>query len=258
MSQLFFTLLYQPIFNALVLLYNVVPGNDLGVAIVLLTVALKLVLQPLTVKSLRSQRELQRIQPQVAALQKQYKGKQAELSAALMTLYKSEKVNPMSSCLPLLLQLPILIAIYQVFAAGLSKPIADGVLYPLVHNPGTLNHFTLGSFDLLVASPFLAVLAGLAQFWQTKMMVTKRPPVAVPGSKDEDMAAVMNKQMVYVMPAMTVVIGLSLPSGLSLYWLVTTLLTVLQQRLFFRKHDASQPLSPPVVPPAPPTTLVTP
>lgn len=256
MGQLFFLLLYQPIFNALVALYNLVPGNDLGVAIVLLTIVLKVVLQPLTVKSLRSQRELSRIQPQVAALQKQFKGKQAELSAALMALYKSENVNPMSSCLPLLLQLPILIAIYQVFNAGLSQPIADGLLYPFVHNPGTLNHITLGTFDLLKASPILAVLAGAAQFWQTKMMVTKRPPMAVPGSRDEDMTATMNRQMQYMMPAMTVLIGFSLPSGLSLYWLLTTVLSALQQLWYFRKHESGKPPAAPALP-ASPTTPVT-
>ena len=82
----------------------------------------------------------------------------------------------------------------------------------------------------------IAVLAGAAQYWQAKMMMTKRPPVKSSGAKDEDMMAVMNKQMIYFMPALTVFIGLSFPGGLALYWLTTTVLTGLQQVYIFKKQ----------------------
>jgi YidC/Oxa1 family membrane protein insertase len=84
---------------------------------------------------------------------------------------------------------------------------------------------------------YLAILAGLAQFWQAKMMMTKQPTVKTEGSKDESMTAIMNKQMLYFMPAITIFIGISLPGGLTLYWFVITVLTALQQLVVFKKKN---------------------
>ena len=156
-----------------------------------------------------------------------------------MKLYKEEKVNPLSSCLPLLLQLPFLIAIYQVFINGLH---AENLrwLYPFIQNPGSLQSVAFGFLDLSKASIVLAVITGATQYWQTKMLATARPPKAMPGAKDEDMAAIMNRQMQIMMPAMTVIIGISLPSGLVLYWLATTVLTIAQQYLMFKPKQPAQ------------------
>ncbi len=154
-----------------------------------------------------------------------------ELGRALMELYKKEKVNPLSSCLPLLIQLPFLVAVYHVFSRGLNSDSLE-LLYPFISNPGQLNPVSFGFFNLIQPNIFLAILTGLAQFWQSKMLVSKKQPT-VPSAKDEDMMAAMNKQMLYFMPIITVVIGASLPAGLILYWLVTTLLTILQQQLMF-------------------------
>jgi YidC/Oxa1 family membrane protein insertase len=100
-----------------------------------------------------------------------------------------------------------------------------------------MNVMSFGILDLSKRSIVLAILAGLAQFWQAKMMMSKKPVVKIPGSKDESMAAIMNKQMLYFMPAITVFIGISLPGGLTLYWFVFTVLTALQQLLTFRKKN---------------------
>jgi len=239
MSELFTTLLFQPLLNLLVFLYNLIPGNDLGLAIILLTVLIKLVLYPLSRQSIRSQKALQELQPKIDALKKQYKDDKEKLAKEMMQLYKNEKVNPMSSCLPLLIQLPFLIAVFQVFRTGLSAESLD-LLYPFVSNPGQLNSIAFGFLDLNKSNIYLAVATGLAQFWQTKMLSTKRPEKKVPGSKDEDMTAIMNKQMLYFMPVLTVIIGVSLPAGLILYWFVTTILTVAQQQLMFKKKKEQQ------------------
>ena len=238
MISLFNTILFQPLFNALVFLYNSIPGHDLGLAIIVLTALVKLALFPLSYQSIKSQRALQELQPKLNALKKQYGKDREALAKETMKLYKAEKVNPLSSCLPLLVQLPFLIAIYQVFITGLH---ADSLrwLYPFVVNPGVLNPLSFGLLDLSKANIALAVLTGAAQYWQTKMLATARPPKATPGSKDEDMAAIMNRQMQIMMPAMTVIIGISLPSGLVLYWLVTTLLTIAQQYVMFKPSRPS-------------------
>lgn len=233
MVTFFNTILFQPLFNALVFLYNVIPGHDLGVAIIILTILVKFALFPLSYQSIKSQRALQELQPKLDALKKQYGKDREALARETMKLYKEEKVNPLSSCLPLLIQLPFLIAVYQVFINGLHAESLRW-LYPFVQNPGSLQSTAFGFLDLAKASIALAVVTGAAQYLQTKMLATARPPKAMPGAKDEDMAAIMNRQMQIMMPAMTVIIGISLPSGLVLYWLATTLLTIGQQYFMFK------------------------
>jgi len=241
MAQLFTTFLYQPLLNLLVFFYNVVPGNDIGVAIILLTVVIKLILFPFSKQSIKGQKALQQLQPKINEIKKKYADNKEQQAKELMDLYKNEKVNPLSSCLPLLIQLPLLIAVFQVFKNGLGASNLD-LLYPFISNPGQLNSVSLGFLNLANPNVVLAVLAGAGQFWQAKMLSTKKAPIKTPGAKDEDMMAMMNKQMLYFMPIMTVFIGVSLPGGLVLYWLVITLLTILQQRLVFNQEsDNSQP-----------------
>lgn len=234
MIQLYTTLLYQPLLNLLVFFYAALPVHDLGLAIILVTVVTKLLLFPLAQVSLRSQRALQRIQPKLEALKQQHKNDKAKLTAATMELYKQEKVNPFSSCLPLLIQLPFLIAVYQVFQKGIASQDMN-LLYPFIQNPGTLNTVAFGFLNLGAANIPIAILAALAQFWQTKMMVTTKPPVATSAAKDEAMLSTMNKQMMYMMPLMTVFLGVTLPGGLMLYWLFTTVLAIAQQWYFLRE-----------------------
>ena len=110
-----------------------------------------------------------------------------------------------------------------------------------MRSPGSINTVTLGLFDCQKGNYALSLLAGAAQFWQFKMMTRKHPPKeAGAAGKDEDMAAMMNKQMLYLMPAMTVFIGVSLPAGLALYWLVSTVLTALQQLVVFKRTPAPE------------------
>jgi YidC/Oxa1 family membrane protein insertase len=176
------------------------------------------------------------LQPKINELKQKYKDDKQKQAAELMNLYKEEKINPLSSCLPLLIQLPFLIAIYQVFRVGLSNGDLS-LLYPFVHNPGHINTIAFGFLDLSKRNIILAVIAGAAQFWQGRMLIAKRPEVKTDGSKDEDMMAIMNKQMMFMMPIITIIIGISLPSGLVLYWLVMTLVTGLQQIITFKSKD---------------------
>ena len=238
--SVFTTIFYQPIFNTLIWFYNSVPGRDIGIAIILLTVLLKIVLWPFSLQSLKSQKAMSELQPKLKELQEKYKGKKEELAKATMQLYSKEKVSPFSSCLPLLIQFPFLIALYQVLRDGLASKGFE-LLYPFVANPGQIDPTIFGLLNLAAPNFILALLAGGAQYLQSKMLVTKSPPRSVQGkegSKDEDTMARMNKQMVYMMPAITVVISAGLPAGLALYWLVQSLLTVGQQALFFRKSGA--------------------
>ena len=170
-------------------------------------------------------------------IKRKYKDNQQQLAAETMKLYKENKVNPFASCLPLLIQMPILIALCYVLRSGLASNNFD-LLYSFVKNPEHINTLSLGFIDLSKRSVIFAFLAGGSQFLQTKMMMRKKAPaVAGAGAKDENMMAMMNKQMLYVMPAVTVFIGMTMPAGLTFYWFLTTILTALQQKLVFKSKD---------------------
>lgn len=238
MKALFQTVIFQPLFNLFVWLSNVTPGHDMGVVIILVTILVRLALWPLSGKSLDAQKKLADLQPQISELKVVHKDDKQALAAATMKLYKDNNINPFSSCLPLLIQLPILLGLYWALSDALSGTHFN-FLYSGVNNPGSLNPMAFGFLNLMTPSIILAALAGLAQFFQARMLTTKRPPVHTAGSKDEELAAAMNKQMMYIMPLLTIFIGSQLMAGITLYWLVTTLLTILQQHLVFKKHDAA-------------------
>lgn len=245
MMELFYTYLYEPLFNALIYIYNVVPYHDIGLAIIIITILIKIILFWPSLSALRSQKALQDTQPALEAIKKKYKGDKEEMGKQLMKFYKDNKVNPFSSCLPLLIQLPILITLYRVFFTGLAVDAETGILaadqlehlYGFLRDIYTttpLNTMFLGFVDMAKShNIYLAVLAGLAQFFQTKTLQAKKPAVKTKGSKDEGMAAMMNKQMLYFMPIITVVFGYQFPAGVTLYWLTNTLFSLGQQLYFF-------------------------
>jgi YidC/Oxa1 family membrane protein insertase len=236
MGNLFVVIFYQPILNLLVFIYNYVPGHDIGLAIIVLTIIVKLVLYPLSKKSIEGQRSLQNIQPKLEEIKKQYANNKEELSRAMMELYKKEKVNPLSSCLPLLIQLPFFWAIFRVFRDELAGK-ATVLVYSFIAHPGVINPLAFNLVDFSKPNIILAILAGLAQFIQAKMMPIKQAPIKTNEAKDENLAAAMNRQMLYFMPVFTIFICWTLPSGLAFYWFISTALTIIQQWYIFRNKD---------------------
>lgn len=224
--------LYRPLFNGLIFLYNAIPPHDFGVAIILLTIIIRLILYPLNQKAITSQKALGELAPQIKELQNKHSADKVKQSQALMELYKKNNINPASGCLPLLIQLPILIALYQVFLNGL-KPESLSALYSFIGSPGTIDPMFLGLISLANANAVLAILAGVFTFWQSKMMAGFQAPAAGQGS---DFSAALNKQMLYFMPLFTVFIAWRLPAGLTLYWVATTLIGVLQQYFVIKSH----------------------
>lgn len=245
-SSLFHTVLYQPIFNLFVGLYNVLPGHDVGVVIIVLTILVRLVLYPFTASSIKAQRSMQELQPKMDAIRRDYPNDRQKQAQATMELYRTHKINPVSSCLPILLQLPLLIALFLVLRDGLNGTDVAKNLYSFVQNPGSIKALSFGFLDLAKPNAVLAILAGLAQFLQAKTLSRKTPPkVAGEGGKDESMAAMMNKQMLYVMPVMTAIIGLRFAAGLTLYWFMSTILMAAQQMIMMKKHgDDEKPAAP--------------
>ncbi len=225
----FNTILYQPLLNGLVLLYNYLPGHDFGIAVIILTILIKFVLYPLGAKSLKSQKVMSEIQPKIKEVQRKYKDNKEEQTKQIMALYKEAKMNPFSGCLPILIQLPVLIALYRVFWNGL-KPEQMLHLYSFVSSPGIIDPFFLGILNLNEPNILIAFLAGILQFIQVKLISPK-------GKKETDFSGQVQKQMQYFMPAFMIIILFRLPSALGLYFVVSTLFTIGQQYVMLRKKN---------------------
>lgn len=230
MIEIYNTIIYNPILNLLVGLYNVFPIQDIGIVIILVTLLIRILLAPFMHKSLKSQKSLSALQPKMNELRDKHKEDREAQAKAMLDLYREHKVNPLSSCLPVLIQLPILIALYQVFSKALKGNL-DG-LYSFVSNPGILDPKFLGMIDLSHPNIAFALIAGLVQFWQSKMITAWQNN---PGSDDPTIATT-NFVMTYAIPIVTVVFAWTLPAGLPLYWIVTTFFAVAQQYYVQRTH----------------------
>src|SRR3989344_2192114 len=215
-ADIFNAALYYPLFNSLIFIYNYLPGHDFGLAIILLTLIIRVILYPVAVKALHSQKALQALQPKLQEIQKKYKDDKEKQAKETLEMYRTEKINPFSGLLLALVQIPILIALYQVFWHGL-RPEALDHLYSFVANPGQINAMFVGLVDLAKPNIPLAFVAGLLQFFQTKMLL---PAQDKSKPKDTTMATMMQKQMVYFFPFITVIILWKLPSALGLYFIL--------------------------------------
>ncbi|MHB8871080.1 MAG: YidC/Oxa1 family membrane protein insertase [Candidatus Doudnabacteria bacterium] len=212
----------NPLINLMVLGYQYIP--DIGVVIILITVVVRLLLLPSFHKSLKAQRAMTELQPKLNDLREKHKEDKVAQSQAIMALYQEHKVSPLGSCLPLLIQLPLLIALYRVFILGLGGSELQSYLYPWVHNPGVLDPTFFNIVNLSKPSIIFGVVAGIAQFIQSKMMVSSQS-----GTTMDTTQKALQIQTVYVFPVLTVLLSIKLPAGLPLYWIVTTLFAIGQQ-----------------------------
>ncbi len=236
--QILYILVYQPLYNALIFFYNIIPGHDFGVAIILTTLILKSLLFPLSKKQITSQKKMQELQPKIKEIQQKHQNDKEKQTKALMTFYKENKANPLSGCLPLIMQLVFLIAIYRVIIS-ISQAgfiVNTGDLYVFITNPGPINHLFLNFVDITKPSYVLAFFSAIAQYYQTKMLFQNQNTnkSSEPASAEPDFAAIMNKQMIYLGPGLTFFIGARFPAALALYWLVSTLFMLFQQISIFQ------------------------
>lgn len=248
MTEIFHTLFYQPLMNILIFLYQVIPGGDFGIAIIILTILIRLLLYPLSAKGIKSQRAIAELQPEIKELQKKYKDDKEKQVKEILDVYKRAKVNPFSGFMPLLVQLPVLIALYQILWVVQGGEFAN-VLYGFISSPGEINSVFLGFIDLakvgvfeadggvfLFGNMLIITGAGLAQFFQMKM-VQKLQPKKKKGKSDPrmDMAEKIQNQMVYFFPFFTIFILFGMPLAIGLYWLVSTLFSIIQQHFILNK-----------------------
>lgn len=226
MGALFNEVLYRPFINALVFLYETIALHDLGIAIILLTLLIRLILFPLFQKAMRHQRIAQELQPHVKKIQEKHKNDKEAQAKAVFDLYGKHNVNPFTPFLLLLVQLPILFALYKVFRNVGEGTVSFDILYSFVPSPEVLAPSFLGILDLAQPSAVLTVIAALAQFVQSKLTIPAQPK----GGK-EDTAAAIGRNMMYIGPLLTLFILWSFPAAIGVYWLTTTIFSIIQQKL---------------------------
>ncbi len=245
LTSFFYIFLYQPLFNGLILLCQHIPGQDFGIAVIVLTVVVRLVIYPLSTKGIKAQKELAELQPKMKEIQDKFKDNKEKQAKAMMELYQKERVNPLSGCLPLLIQLPIIIAVYRVFLTfkeGLSIEELNA-LYSFVNYSNNLSTSFLGFIEL--TEPFwrLAILVGVLQFFQTKMLTPKQNLQKSTGKQDTmaQFSNMMQKQMLYFFPFFIVLMLWGLPSVVALYLLVFTLFSIIQQHFTLKMKEIQPP-----------------
>ena len=230
-SAFFHEIFYRPLYNILIFFYDAA-WYDFGIAIILTTILLKVVLIPLTNKQIESQKKLQEIQPKIKALQVKYKEDKERQTREIMNFYKENKVNPFGGCLPLIIQMFFFFAIYRIIfnISGSGFAVNGADMYAFVSHSETINHFFLHFLDLTAPSIVLAAMTAVAQYFQLKMMIKNQSKQAENTEGEPDITSIMNKQMVIIMPAMILLFGMKLAAALTLYWFVSTIFMIGQQQ----------------------------
>lgn len=238
MKELFNTALYEPLYNGLIALIDVIPGGDIGFAVIILTVVVKLILFPLSKKAVRTQFKMRELQKPLDELKKKYKDNKEEMGRRMLELYKEHQVNPFSSFIVIFIQLPVILALYWVFLKGGLPTINTDILYSFVPEPTHINVKFLGLFDLTASKGIiLALAAAITQHFQARFSFPKPEPKKE-GEKpsfQEDMMRGMSVQIKYVLPIFVFFISFSLVSVVALYWTVSNLFAI-GQELYIRKH----------------------
>ncbi|MBP9701661.1 MAG: membrane protein insertase YidC [Candidatus Pacebacteria bacterium] len=226
--------IFRPLYNGLIFLFDFLPWIDAGLAVIIFTCIVKLALFPLSKKAIITQARMKEVQPELEALQKKFKDDKQALSIATFDLYKKKQVNPFSSILLILIQLPILFALYSIFVRSGLPSVNTELLYSFIKVP-TINMHLFGYFDIAGKNIILAICASVAQFFQIKYAVGKTPEKKDNATFQEDFARSMSVQMKYVFPIMVLVISYTTSGVIALYWMVSSLFTLGQEIYVKRK-----------------------
>lgn len=234
LSFLWNLILYKPLLNGLAFLVSIIPGGDIGIAVILLTIIVKLILFPLTERQIRNQAAMNILTPELNKIKASGASKE-EQAKQTFELYKKHKTNPLSGCLVIIPTIFVLIALYRVFIKGIN--FDSSMLYSFIHAPDHINMLFLGFVDLTKASIVLALLAGVSQYFQAQFM--PKPPVPTGVSMDSFQASLtksMSMQMKYILPLLIVFIAYRYSGAVALY-LITSNLFAIGQQIYVNKTE---------------------
>ena len=232
-SAVFHAIIYNPLYNGLVFLVGIIPSHDMGLAVIGLTIVVRIILYPLSRRAVDAQLAMKKIAPDIEELKKKYKKNSPEQSQAIFALYRERGIHPFASFGLVLIQFPILIALYWVFYRSGFPQVNTTLLYPFVHAPAAINMEFLGIINMAARSIPLAILAAVTQFLYTRLSMGPREKVPdatpVEASLSGDMAKSFDVQARYALPAMIGVIGYTVASAAPLYWATSNTFMILQE-----------------------------
>jgi YidC/Oxa1 family membrane protein insertase len=229
MGNFFHTILYVPIYNLLVFLVSVVPGGDIGLAIILATLIVKLLLWPLSMSAARAQKAMKAMDPEMKEIREKYKDDKEKQMAEMMALYKKYDVHPAAGFLTILIQLPIIIGLYWVFRTETLPHFDLTLLYPFVHAPAMVSTLFLGLLVVTAHNIPLAIIAGLTQLAQAWYAIPVPPASAeVGGSAGADFARTMALQARFILPIVIGVVAYA-SGAIALYFITSNVVALIQE-----------------------------
>lgn len=235
MINLYHTFIYEPLYNGLIYLIDVLPFLDAGLIIILFTVIVRVIIFPLSRKAARTQVVMKALEPELNALKEKHKDDKQGQAVAIMGFYKKNGINPFSSIFLLLIQLPIIFALYKIFYVNDLSLVNGDILYSFVALPEHVNVWFLSFIDVTQKSAILAVLAAISQYLQIHYSMPKLPVKTGKGGFQEDFARSMHMQMKYVFPLFILFIGYHAAGALALYW-TTSNLFMIAQEIYVRRE----------------------
>lgn len=234
MSFLFHNFFYAPLYNGLILFIAILPFHNVALAVILFTCIVKIIIFPLSQQSIKTQFEMKQIEPDINEIKQKYKDNKQLQAEKTMQLYKEKGINPFAGIFLMLIQLPILIALYFVFLNGGLPEIDPKTIYSFTKIPDVINMSFFG-VSVLDKSIFFAFLVAVAQFFQMQITIPKpiKKETKENPSFSDELAKSMSVQMKYVMPIIMFFIAKSFPLVVSLY-LITSSIFAIGQEIYVR------------------------
>lgn len=237
-STIFHEIFFNPIYNGLIFMLESVPFIDVGIAVILVTVIVKMILFPFSLKMVKTQLAVKQLEPEITKIKEVHKEDKQEQARQTMALYKEKGVNPFSGFLLILIQIPVIFALYWVFAKGGLPKINTEILYSFVSLPEKINMNFLGIIDVSAKSIMLALFAGATQFFQIKYSLPPMKERSGKSSFKEDLARSFHIQMVYVMPIIVFSVAYAISAAVAIYWTTSNLFAI-GQEIYVRKKIKS-------------------
>ncbi|MBI3633543.1 MAG: membrane protein insertase YidC [Candidatus Vogelbacteria bacterium] len=221
----------------MVLLTAILPNHDLGLAVVVLTLFVKMILIPISHRTIKTQKKLKELEPELVKIKEKHKDNQQEQAVKIMDLYKEHGVNPFSGVFLMFIQLPIILALYFVFRTGIDITSVD--IYSFIIKPPFISSALLGLIDLTKKNIFLSILVGLTQFVQVQLSLPPTPKRLNNGesSLSDSLAQSMNFQIKFILPLFIMFVSYKLNTAVSIYWIVNNLFTIGHELYVKNKAD---------------------
>jgi YidC/Oxa1 family membrane protein insertase len=233
MIHFFYVIFFIPIYNLLIFITGIVPAGDIGLAVVLVTLIIKILTSPLSLSAVKTQRQMKRVKPNLKHIKEKYKDDKEKQARETMALYKNNDIHPFASIFGALIQLPIIISLYQIFLKEKLLQVDVSILYSFIKIPDVISPLFLNTINVVGHSLVLTLIATAAQFLQAWLSIQIPVKNTANAGTGDEFARAMSIQARYVLPLF---IGfISYTSGaVALYFITSSLFSVAQE-LYIRK-----------------------